>query len=36
MTKLIGNTPMIKIHYEYEGAKKCICAKMESTGVWGL
>ena len=29
MTKLIGNTPMIKIHYEYEGAVKCICAKLE-------
>jgi cysteine synthase A len=29
MTKLIGNTPMIKIYYEYKGMKKCICAKLE-------
>jgi cysteine synthase A len=29
MTKLIGNTPMIKIYYEYNGNKKCIFAKLE-------
>lgn len=29
MTKLIGNTPMIKIEYEYKGIKKYIYAKME-------
>jgi len=29
MTKLIGNTPLIRIEYEYKGMKKCICAKLE-------
>ena len=27
--KLIGNTPMIKINYEYEGKVGSICAKLE-------
>ncbi|WP_407374749.1 PLP-dependent cysteine synthase family protein [Methanobrevibacter sp.] len=27
--KLIGNTPMIKINYEYEGRKDCIYTKLE-------
>ena len=27
--KLVGNTPMIKINYEYEGRKDCIYTKLE-------
>ena len=27
--KLVGNTPMIKINYEYEGRQDCIYAKLE-------
>ena len=29
VAKLVGNTPMIKINYEYEGKKDCIYAKVE-------
>ena len=29
IAKLIGNTPMIKIDYEYEGRQSCIYAKLE-------
>ena len=29
MTKLIGNTPMIKINYEYQKKEKHIFAKLE-------
>lgn len=29
MTKLIGNTPMVKIEYQYKGVKKCIYTKLE-------
>ncbi|MBE5812107.1 MAG: cysteine synthase family protein [Clostridiales bacterium] len=35
MTKLIGNTPMIKIEYQYEGSIKCICAKLEYYNLTG-
>ena len=27
--KLIGNTPMIRINYEFEGKKDCIYTKLE-------
>ena len=35
MTKLIGNTPMIKIEYEYKGNTKCIYAKLEYYNLTG-
>ena len=35
MTKLIGNTPMIRIKYEYKGREKCICAKLEYYNLTG-
>lgn len=35
MTKLIGNTPMIKINYEYRGVEKCIYAKLEYYNITG-
>ena len=33
--KLIGNTPMIKINYEYRGNKKCIYTKLEYYNLTG-
>lgn len=35
MTKLIGNTPMIKINYEYEGQQKHIFTKLEYFNITG-
>lgn len=35
LENLIGNTPMIKIHYSYEGNKKCTYAKLESYNFTG-
>ena len=35
MTKLIGNTPMIKIEYEYKGDIKYIYAKLEYYNLTG-
>jgi len=35
MTKIIGNTPMIKINYEYEGRRKCVFAKLEYFNLTG-
>ena len=35
MTKLIGNTPMIKINYEYNGNKKYVYAKLEYYNLTG-
>jgi len=35
MKKIIGNTPMIKINYEYEGRRKCVFAKLEYFNLTG-
>ena len=35
MTKLIGNTPMIKINYEYKGENKYIYTKLEYYNLTG-
>lgn len=35
MKEIIGNTPMIKINYEYEGQKRCLYAKLEYYNLTG-